>query len=211
MSTCRKWVWSDTAVKKMHGKKYLASCYPMYTTAPQAASPVFYRFFNLSISAWEHHIPHPSPPALLLPWFPRVRSCLSSHIWSQTEPGFTRFCLTSVLYLEKRKTNRCTLAFFLINLTSSLWEEKIIERGKKEKQINEMLRTKLLWEWEGGGGGRLLTVGSHICIKQPDTSGVISQHTETKNNNRCERDGPNERCSFALQNKAEHFQRRVTF
>lgn len=103
------------------------------------------------------------------------------------------------------------LAFFLMNLTSSLWEEKIIERGKKEEQTNEMLRTKLHWEWEGGGGGRLLTVGSHICIKQPDTSGVISQHTETKNNNCCERDGPNERRSFALHNKAEHFQRRVTF
>lgn len=183
--------------------------YPMYMTAHLASGLLsFLQSLHFCLRT-----PHPSSVSSCSPFtaiflgqiLPKFTHLVSN--WTRFYAILFNKCSIS----GKGETNRCMLAFFLINLTSSLWEEKIIERRKKEKQINEMLRTKLPWEWEGGGGGRLLTVGSHICIKRPDTSGVISQHTETKNNNCSKRDGPNERRGFALHNKAEHFQRCVSF
>lgn len=186
MPTCRRRVWRGTDVKKRFEKKCSAPCRcsVIQSTQPLPGPVVFYHFSNLSVSAWEPCIPHPTPPELLLQWFARVRSSPSSHVWFKLDLVLTR--LGFVLYLEERERTdaRCPPD----ESDKQLMGKKIIGRGKKREMNKHNAKTDKVGRVAAEGSAyvrftHLHQTDWHICR-------YIATHAETKNNKCWERDGP---------------------
>lgn len=136
-------------------------CSVIRSTQLLTGPAVFNHLSNLSISAWENCIPHLTPPELLLQWFALVRSSLSSHIQYKLDPvlALPGFC--------SRKRNRCMISPWWI------WEAAYGKENNRAGIRNEKVRAGRV-----AADRNMLTFSSHICIKRPDTSGVISRRTQ---------------------------------